>query len=116
MLMYPFNVVRHNRPEVADKSLPNAALANFCQLRYSSDMNTMNVSLPAPLKSFVDEQVEGRGYGTCSAYIRELIRHDRDRQHLRGLLLVGGESAPAVMADTSYFETLRAGVRRQSKG
>lgn len=72
----------------------------------------MNISLPAPLKSFVDEQVADRGFGTCSAYIRELIRRDRDRQHLRSLLLEGGESAPAVKADASYFETLRAGVRR----
>ena len=78
-------------------------------------MNTMNVSLPAPLKSFVDEQVVGRGYGTCSAYIRELIRHDQDRQHLRSLLLEGGESAPAVTVDANYFQTLRADVRQQSK-
>lgn len=75
----------------------------------------MNISLPAPLKSFVDEQVADRGFGTCSAYIRELIRHDRDRQHLRNLLLEGGESAPAVTADASYFETLRAGVRQDPK-
>ena len=44
---------------------------------------TMNVSLPASLKSFVDEQVTGRGYGTCSEYVRALIRQDHDRQHLR---------------------------------
>lgn len=71
----------------------------------------MNISLPARLKSFVDEQVTDRGYGSCSAYIRELIRHDRDRQHLRALLLEGGQSAPAVTADAACFETLRAGVR-----
>ena len=75
----------------------------------------MNISLPAPLKSFVDEQVAGRGYGTCSAYIRELIRYDQDRQHLRSLLLEGAESPPSVIADTTYFETLRAGVRRHSR-
>ena len=74
-------------------------------------MQTMNISLPAPLKSFVDKQVADRGFGTCSAYIRELIRNDRDRQHLRSLLLEGGESVPAVEADASYFEALRAGVR-----
>ncbi len=77
-------------------------------------MNTMNISLPAPMKSFVDEQVTGRGYGSCSAYIRELIRHDQDRQHLRGLLLEGGESDPAVTADTTYFETLRARIRQHT--
>ena len=75
----------------------------------------MNISLPATLKSFVDEQVADRGFGTCSAYIRELIRYDRDRQHLRSLLLEGGESAPSVTADEAYFETLRAGVGRRSK-
>ena len=74
-------------------------------------MKTMNISLPAPLKAFVDEQITDRGYGSCSAYIRELIRHDQDRRHLRTLLLEGGESAPAVTADAAYFEALRAGVR-----
>ncbi|MCY3599531.1 MAG: type II toxin-antitoxin system ParD family antitoxin [Gemmatimonadetes bacterium] len=77
-------------------------------------MNTMNISLPAPMKSFVDQQVAERGYGSCSAYIRELIRRDQDRQHLRGLLLEGGESDPAVTADTAYFDALRARVRRHA--
>ncbi|MCG5479428.1 MAG: type II toxin-antitoxin system ParD family antitoxin, partial [Ensifer alkalisoli] len=36
-----------------------------------SRMGTMNISLPDHLKSFVDEQVAGRGYGTSSEYIRE---------------------------------------------
>lgn len=79
-------------------------------------MSTMNVSLPGTLKSFVDDQVADRGFGTCSAYIRELIRRDRDRQHLRGLLLEGGESPPTVTVDEVYFENLRAGVRRDSEG
>ncbi|WP_420617233.1 ribbon-helix-helix domain-containing protein [Candidatus Palauibacter sp.] len=78
-------------------------------------MDTMNISLPASLRSFADEQVADRGFETCGAYIRELIRHDRDRQHLRSLLLEGGESAPEVKADASYFESLRVGVRRAPK-
>lgn len=72
----------------------------------------LNISLPVSLKSFVDDQVADRGFESCGAYVRELIRHDRDRQHLRSLLLEGGESAPEVKADASYFESLRAGVRR----
>lgn len=70
-------------------------------------MSTMNVSLPAPLKSFVDEQVARRGYGTCSEYVRELIRRDRDRQALKGLLLDGAASTPAHPADATWFDTLR---------
>ncbi|MBU2140407.1 MAG: type II toxin-antitoxin system ParD family antitoxin [Gammaproteobacteria bacterium] len=72
-------------------------------------MSTMNISLPEALKSFVDEQVNQRGYGTSSKYVRELIRKDQDRQHLRGLLLAGASSA--APADADYFESLRARVR-----
>ena len=70
-------------------------------------MSTMNISLPDSLKTFVDEQVSQRGYGTSSEYVRELIRKDQERQHLRGLLLEGAASAPAGPADASYFEGLR---------
>lgn len=79
-------------------------------------MTTMNISLPDVLKGFVDEQVVARGYGTSSEYVRELIRHDQDRQHLRGLLLDGAQSAPAAPADGRYFEALRARVRRPVEG
>ncbi|MCQ4296305.1 type II toxin-antitoxin system ParD family antitoxin [Pseudomonas stutzeri] len=74
-------------------------------------MSTMNISLPETLKSFVDEQVNQRGYGTSSEYVRELIRKDQDRQHLRGLLLAGAASAPTVPVDADYFESLRDRVR-----
>jgi len=74
-------------------------------------MSTMNISLPEALKSFVDEQVGQRGYSTSSEYVRELIRKDHDRQHLRGLLLAGAQSAPTAPADGDYFESLRAKVR-----
>ena len=78
-------------------------------------MSTMNISLPDTLKSFVDEQVSQRGYGTSSEYVRELIRKDRDRLQLRGLLLAGAASSPATPADASYFEGLRDRVRKSAK-
>jgi len=86
------------------------AFAKFCQKRLSG-MSTMNISLPDTLKSFVDEQVNQRGYGTSSEYVRELIRKDQDRQHLRGLLLAGAASAPTAPVDADYFESLRDRVR-----
>ncbi len=79
-------------------------------------MTTMNISLPEALKGFVDEQVVARGYGTSSEYMRELIRRDRDREQLRGLLLDGARSVPTAPADSSYFEALRARVRRPVQG
>jgi len=77
-------------------------------------MLTMNISLPHSLKKYVDEQVAGRGYGTSSEYMRELIRKDRDRQRLRALLLEGAESEPAGVADAGYFERSRTSVRKDA--
>lgn len=76
-------------------------------------MSTMNISLPENLKSFVDQQVAGRGYGTSSEYVRELIRRDLDRQHLRGLLLDGASSAPTTAISNDYFAGLRNRANRR---
>jgi antitoxin ParD1/3/4 len=70
-------------------------------------MTTMNISLPEALKSFVDEQVSQRGFGTSSEYVRALIRKDQERLQLRGLLLAGASSKAAATADSPYFATLR---------
>ena len=78
-------------------------------------MSTMNISLPDSLKSFVDEQVSQRGYGTSSEYVRELIRKDADRLQLRGLLLEGASSAVTGVADSAYFDGLRENVRKRVK-
>ena len=75
----------------------------------------MNISLPDSLKSFVDEQVTQRGYGTSSEYVRELIRKDADVLHLRGVLLRGAASAPVAPVDASYFSTLRERVKKRAR-
>ncbi len=74
----------------------------------------MNISLPDSLKSFVDDQVNQRGYGTSSEYVRELIRKDQDRLQLRGLLLAGAASPPAAVADATYFADLRARITQRA--
>jgi len=76
-------------------------------------MSTMNISLPDSLKHFVDRQVTDRGYGTSSEYVRELIRHDQDRQLLRSLLLKGASSAPGAPVDDAYFAALRKRAQSQ---
>jgi antitoxin ParD1/3/4 len=74
-------------------------------------MSTMNISLPDSLKAFVEEQVAERGYSTSSEYVREVIRREQERLHLRGLLLDGAASPPAAPADSAYFAALRDRVR-----
>jgi antitoxin ParD1/3/4 len=78
-------------------------------------MGTMNISLPDALKSFVDEQVSDRGFGTSSEYVRELIRRDQDRLQLRGLLLAGGNSVATTPADAAYFVSLRERAGHRAK-
>ena len=77
-------------------------------------MTTMNISLPAELKSFVDEQVAGR-YSTSSEYVRELIRREQDKQTLRDLLLEGANSPLEGPADDAYFEEMRERIRKRAR-
>ncbi len=77
-------------------------------------MSTMNISLPDTMKSFVDEQVSQRGYGTSSEYLRDLIRRDQDRQQLRCLLLAGAAAPVVQEATPAYFNALRQQVRAKA--
>lgn len=42
-------------------------------------MASMNISLPDPMKDWVEAQTSSGRYGNASEYIRDLIRRDQDR-------------------------------------
>ena len=42
-------------------------------------MATMNVSLPEPMKEWVESQTKTGRYANTSDYVRDLIRKDQDR-------------------------------------
>lgn len=42
-------------------------------------MATMNVSLPAPMKEWVEAQARTGRYSNASDYVRDLIRRDQER-------------------------------------
>ncbi|WOE75958.1 type II toxin-antitoxin system ParD family antitoxin [Alterisphingorhabdus coralli] len=42
-------------------------------------MATMNISLPSPMKDWVESQTSSGRYDNASEYVRDLIRHDQDR-------------------------------------
>ena len=77
-------------------------------------MSTLNFSLPDSVTSFVDEQVTRRGVKTSSDYVRELIRKDQHRLHLRGLLLEGADSRSTAPANAAYFASLRERVNHRA--
>lgn len=71
---------------------------------------TMNISLPQPLKKFVDGQVKDGGYSGASDYVRDLIRDHQKQvavQHLRSLIAEGLNSGPGVVADKSFWAAKR---------
>jgi antitoxin ParD1/3/4 len=43
-------------------------------------MATMNVSLPDPMKAWVEAQTDNGRYSNASDYVRDLIRKDQERQ------------------------------------
>jgi antitoxin ParD1/3/4 len=55
-------------------------------------MQSMNISLPEPLKQFVDAQIAQGRYGSTREYMRELIRADeklKAEEQLEAKLLQG---------------------------
>lgn len=43
-------------------------------------MPTLTISLPKPLREFVDHQVENKGYGNVSEYFRGLLRAAQEKE------------------------------------
>lgn len=71
----------------------------------------MNISLPAELKEFVDDQVARGAYGTSSEFVRELLRREKARLHLRSLIVDGLASGPPKPVDKAYFKRLKDQIR-----
>jgi antitoxin ParD1/3/4 len=76
----------------------------------------MNISLPDPLKEFVEDQVSSGRYSSVSEYVRELIRGDEKRRgqaKLEALLLEGIQSGePAEMTNEDWADIRREAVAR----
>jgi antitoxin ParD1/3/4 len=75
-----------------------------------SSMTSLNISLPQPLKDFVEEQVSKGGFSTPSEYIRALLREDQKRraeEKLEALLLEGLNSGDPIEITSEYWEKKR---------
>lgn len=49
-------------------------------------MATMNVSIPDPMKVWVEERARGGSFSNASDYVRHLIRRDQERSKAIGQL------------------------------
>lgn len=76
----------------------------------------MNISLPRPMKEWVEAHVVAGGYGTVSEYFRQLLRQEQQRQAHRQIegnlldALDSGNSTP--MTPDDWDQIRREGRKR----
>lgn len=82
-------------------------------------MESMNISLPEPLKQFVDGQIAQGRYSSASEYVRELIRADekhKAEQDFESKLLEGMNSRETKLSSADWKAIRKeALVRVQSR-
>lgn len=72
-------------------------------------MGTMNISLPDPMKRWVEDQAKSGRYANSSDYVRDLIRRDRERldaiAEIQTAVDAGLASGPAKPLDRKAFKS-----------
>ncbi len=70
-------------------------------------MATLNVTLPDPMKDWVERRTREGRFGNAGDYVRHLIRNDRERQTALAAfqteITLGIESGPARPFDPGAF-------------
>ena len=78
-------------------------------------MATMNVSLPDPMKAWVEAQTQTGRYSNASDYVRDLIRRDQDRAakivEMQRLVSEGLESGVGDRSMTDLLDAARAAAK-----
>ena len=73
-------------------------------------MQTMNISLPDPMKQFVENQVTAGAYSSASEYVRELVRADQKRhakEQLEQVLLSAINSGEPIEVTPEMIDEVR---------
>ena len=76
----------------------------------------MNISLPPTLKEWVEDQVNRRGFGTASEYIRQVLREERERQvrqRIDTALIEGIDSGQSTAMTAKDWNDVRQEGRRR---
>ena len=82
-------------------------------------MQTMNISLPDPMKQYVEEQVTVGDYSSASEYMRELVRADQKRnakEQLEQTLLESLLEGEPQEATPEFWSTLRDELGKRTRG
>ena len=83
-------------------------------------MATMNVSLPEPMRDWVEAQARAGRYSSASDYVRDLIRRDQERAdklaELQRLITQGMESGVSTQSLDDLLKTARARAAEAASG
>jgi len=81
-------------------------------------MATMNVSLPDPMKDWIEARVKSGQYSNVSDYVRDLIRRDQSEreklEHLREGLRIGRESGISKRTVSGIVSQAKADIRNDA--
>ena len=81
-------------------------------------MATMNISLPDPMKAWVEEQAKPGRYANTSDVVRDLIRREQVKAekiaHWQRLIAEADASGVSDQSPREVIEELRAQLRRAS--
>ena len=76
-------------------------------------MASMNISLPGPMKDWVETQTSSGRYDNASEYVRDLIRHDQDRaSKISAMQKLVDEAFESGVSDKSLDDIWTAAQRR----
>jgi antitoxin ParD1/3/4 len=73
-------------------------------------MTTLTISLPESLKDFIDREVETKGYGNVSEYVRGLLRDAQAKEadaRLEALLIEGLTTGEDIPLTPAFWSELR---------
>ncbi len=81
-------------------------------------MTTVTISLPDSLKEFIEREVQTKGYGNVSEYVRGLLREAREKEadsRLEALLLEGLASGEGIPVTQEFWRDLKADAAQMLK-
>jgi antitoxin ParD1/3/4 len=82
-------------------------------------MATMTISLPAPMKEWIEARIKEGEYASTSDYVRDLVRRDRERRShpeltMDDLRRIVDESRASGVSDQSVADIL-ASAKKHAK-
>jgi len=82
-------------------------------------MATMNVSLPDPMKEWVESRADTGRYANASDYVRDLIRKDQERSDkiaaMQRFVDEGLESGTGARSKDRLFQEARARINAENR-